>query len=188
MKVKRFLDILIASFLMIIFIFPMLIIFVLVMFSSNGPAVFWSNRIGKNKEVFSMPKFRSMKVKTPSIASHLLVNPSSHLTFIGKFLRLTSLDELPQLFLVLSGKMSLVGPRPALYNQLDLIQLRDIKGINNLTPGITGWAQINGRDNLSISEKVELEFEYLNNYSNWLDIKILCLTILKIFHFRSISH
>ena len=166
----------------------MLIIAVLVRITSKGPALYWSDRVGRNNNIFKMPKFRSMLIDTPSIATHLLDNPDSCLTPIGGFLRRSSLDELPQLFSVLKGEMSFVGPRPALYNQNDLIILRSKKGINTLLPGITGLAQINGRDELTISEKVALDLEYLNHKSLWFDIKILLKTFLKVVKRVGVSH
>ena len=166
----------------------MLIIAVLVRITSKGPALYWSDRVGRNNKIFKMPKFRSMLIDTPSVATHLLDNPDSCLTPIGGFLRRSSLDELPQLFSVLKGEMSFVGPRPALYNQNDLIILRSKKGINTLLPGITGLAQINGRDELTISEKVALDLEYLNHKSLWFDIKILLKTFLKVVKRVGVSH
>ena len=166
----------------------MLIIAVLVRITSKGPALYWSDRVGRNNKIFKMPKFRSMLIDTPSVATHLLDNPDSCLTPIGGFLRRSSLDELPQLFSVLKGEMSFVGPRPALYNQNDLIILRSKQGINTLLPGITGLAQINGRDELTISEKVALDLEYLNHKSLWFDIKILLKTFLKVVKRVGVSH
>ena len=158
----------------------MLLIYIAVRFSSKGPALYWSDRVGKNNKIFKMPKFRSMSTDTPSVATHLLDNPDAYLSSIGDFLRLSSLDELPQLFSVLKGDMSFVGPRPALYNQDDLITLRTKKGVDKLSPGITGWAQVNGRDELSIPDKVALDVEYLNRQSFWFDMKILWMTFLKV--------
>jgi len=167
---------------------PMLIISIAVLVSSKGPVLYWSDRVGKNNKIFKMPKFRSMLMNTPTIATHLLDNPETYLTPIGGFLRRTSLDEIPQLFSVLIGDMSFVGPRPALFNQKDLIDLRKEKGINNLLPGVTGWAQVNGRDDLSIPDKVALDLEYLNRKSFWFDIKILWMTILSIAKNEGVSH
>jgi len=156
--------------------------------TSKGPVLYWSDRVGKNNKNFKMPKFRSMLIDTPAVATHLLDNPDTYLSSIGKFLRSTSLDELPQLFSVLMGDMSFVGPRPALYNQDDLITLRTQKGVDQLLPGITGWAQVNGRDNLSIPNKVALDAEYLNHQSFWFDIKILWMTFLKVIEKDGVSH
>jgi len=166
----------------------MLLISIAVRFSSKGPALYWSDRVGKNNTIFKMPKFRSMLIDTPAVATHLLDNPSAYLSPIGGFLRRSSLDELPQLFSVLKGDMSFVGPRPALYNQDDLISLRTKRGVDKLLPGITGWAQVNGRDELSISDKVALDVEYLNRQSFWFDIKILWMTFLKVVRRDGVSH
>ena len=166
----------------------LLLIAVLVIATSKGPALYWSKRIGKNNKIFKMPKFRSMMTSTPAVATHLLDNPDSYLSPIGGFLRLSSLDELPQLFSVLKGDMSFVGPRPALFNQEDLIALRTEKGVDKLLPGITGWAQVNGRDELSIPDKVALDTEYLNRQSFWFDIKILWMTFLKVAKRDGVSH
>ena len=166
----------------------LLLIAVLVIATSKGPALYWSKRIGKNNKIFKMPKFRSMMTDTPAVATHLLDNPNSYLSPIGGFLRLSSLDELPQLFSVLKGDMSFVGPRPALFNQDDLITLRTEKGVDKLLPGITGWAQVNGRDELSIPDKVALDVEYLNRQSFWFDMKILWMTFLKVIKRDGVSH
>jgi len=185
---KRFFDLFFGIVFVILLAAPMLIIAVLVRITSKGPALYWSDRVGRNNNIFKMPKFRSMLIDTPSIATHLLDNPDSCLTPIGGFLRRSSLDELPQLFSVLKGDMSFVGPRPALYNQDDLIILRTKRGVNTLLPGITGWAQINGRDELKIRDKVALDIEYLNHKSLWFDIKILWKTFLKVVKGVGISH
>ena len=166
----------------------LLLIAVLVIATSKGPALYWSKRIGKNNKIFKMPKFRSMMTGTPAVATHLLDDPDSYLSPIGGFLRLSSLDELPQLFSVLKGDMSFVGPRPALFNQEDLITLRTEKGVHKLLPGITGWAQVNGRDELSIPDKVALDVEYLNRQSFWFDMKILWMTFLKVIKRDGVSH
>jgi O-antigen biosynthesis protein WbqP len=150
--------------------------------------LYWSNRVGRNNKIFKMPKFRSMRLGTPAVATHLLSDASSHLTPIGSFLRKSSLDELPQLWSILVGDMSFVGPRPALFNQHDLIDLRTQAGVHSLTPGLTGWAQINGRDELPIPKKVELDAEYLKRQGFWFDIKILWLTFLKVFLREGVSH
>ena len=167
---------------------PMLFTFIAVRLTSKGPAIYYSNRVGKNNKIFKMPKFRSMLIGTPVVATHLLGDSSSHLSSIGGLLRRSSLDELPQLFSVLKGDMSFVGPRPALFNQDDLIALRAKKGVDKLLPGITGWAQVNGRDELSIPDKVALDVEYLNRQSFWFDIKILWMTFLKVIKRDGVSH
>jgi O-antigen biosynthesis protein WbqP len=173
---KRVFDLLLAIVILVSLTIPMLIIFIVVRLTSEGPALYWSDRVGRNNLIFKMPKFRSMLINTPVVATHLLDNPNSCLSPIGGFLRSTSLDEFPQLFSVLKGDMSFVGPRPALYNQEDLIALRAKKGVDKLRPGITGWAQINGRDKLSIADKVTLDIEYMNRKSFWFDVSILCKT------------
>jgi len=185
---KRIFDLILGVVILIILIIPMLLIFISIRISSKGAGLYWSQRIGKNSIIFKMPKFRTMQVNTPSIATHLLDNPDEYLSSIGGFLRATSLDELPQLFSVLKGDMSFVGPRPALYNQDDLIALRTDKGVDRLLPGITGWAQVNGRDELSIPDKVALDVEYLNRQSFWFDIKILWMTFLKVVKRDGVSH
>ena len=156
--------------------------------SSKGPVLYWSKRVGQNNIIFNMPKFRTMQICAPSVATHLLSDPEKFLTPIGGFLRRTSLDELPQLFSILEGSMSFVGPRPALFNQDDLINLRSDSGISRLKPGVTGWAQINGRDDLSIQKKVEFEKEYLKKMSFVFDLKIIWLTFFKVFKRDGISH
>lgn len=185
---KRIIDLLLVVVFFSILVLPMILIFVLIRLTSKGPAIYWSDRVGKNNSVFKMPKFRSMLIQTPTVATHLLNEPDSYLSPIGGFLRRSSLDELPQLLSVLKGDMSFVGPRPALYNQYDLIELRTKNGINNLLPGITGWAQVNGRDKLSIPDKVLLEIEYLERQSILFDIKILWMTLLKVFKRDGINH
>jgi len=165
-----------------------LLVAIAVSLSSKGPSLYFSDRVGKNNKIFKMPKFRSMLVGTPAVATHLLDNPDSYLSPIGGFLRRSSLDELPQLFSVLKGDMSFVGPRPALYNQDDLITLRTQKGVDKLLPGITGWAQVNGRDELSIPDKVALDLEYLNRQSFWFDMKILWMTFLKVIKRDGVNH
>jgi len=166
----------------------LLVVAILIRSTSKGPSLYWSDRVGKNNKIFKMPKFRSMLIDAPTVATHLLDNPDAYLSPIGGFLRSTSLDELPQLFSVLKGDMSFVGPRPALYNQEDLIALRTEKGVDKLLPGITGWAQVNGRDELSISDKVALDVEYLNRQSFWFDMKILWMTFLKVVKRDGVSH
>ena len=185
---KRIIDILLSVGILIILLLPILLIALLVRFTSHGKTLYWSDRVGKNGVLFRMPKFRSMQVDTPTVASHLMTNPNAFLSPIGVFLRRLSLDELPQLFSVLKGDMSFVGPRPALFNQDDLIALRIEKGVDKLLPGITGWAQVNGRDELSIPDKVALDVEYLNRQSFWFDIKILWMTFLKVIKRDGVSH
>ena len=186
--IKRMFDITFSMFGIFIFFFPILLISILIFFSSPGPIIHWSKRIGYDSKPFRMPKFRTMKIDTPNKASHLLNNPDFYVTRIGKFLRLSSLDELPQLISVIKGDMSLVGPRPALFNQHDLVLLRKKKGIDKLLPGITGWAQINGRDKVSISIKVKLDEEYLKKQSIYFDLKVIFFTIFKIIDHNKISH
>jgi O-antigen biosynthesis protein WbqP len=185
---KRIFDLILGVAILMLLVVPMLLISIAVRFSSKGSALYWSDRIGKNNKIFKMPKFRSMLIDTPAVATHLLDNPDAYLSPIGGFLRLSSLDELPQLFSVLKGDMSFVGPRPALYNQDDLITLRSEKGVDKLLPGITGWAQVNGRDELSIPDKVVLDIEYLNRQSFWFDMKILWMTFLKVMKRDGVSH
>ena len=185
---KRIIDILLSVGILIILLLPILLIALLVRFTSNGKTLYWSDRVGKNGVLFRMPKFRTMQVDTPTVATHLMTNPNAFLSPIGVFLRRLSLDELPQLFSVLKGDMSFVGPRPALFNQDDLIALRTEKGVDKLLPGITGWAQVNGRDELSIPDKVALDVEYLNRQSFWFDIKILWMTFLKVMKRDGVSH
>ena len=185
---KRIFDLLLGIAIFVLLVVPMLLIAIAVRLTSKGFALYWSDRVGKNNEIFKMPKFRSMKIDTPAVATHLLDNPDTYLSPIGGFLRLSSLDELPQLFSVLKGDMSFVGPRPALFNQDDLIALRIEKGVDKLLPGITGWAQVNGRDELSIPDKVALDVEYLNRQSFWFDIKILWMTFLKVIKRDGVSH
>ena len=185
---KRLFDLFFGVILGVFFLLPMLFIAIIVRISSNGPALFWSERIGRGNVIFKMPKFRSMRVDSPNIASHLIKDPNDLFSPVGAFLRNSSLDELPQLFSIVKGDMSFVGPRPALFNQYDLIALRIEKGIDKLPPGVTGWAQINGRDNLSIEDKVALDDEYLHCQSYWFDMKILWITILKVIKRDNISH
>ena len=167
---------------------PSLLIAVAIKITSQGSILYWSERVGKGNIIFYMPKFRSMKIGTPKVATHLLDNASDHLTIIGYFLRKTSLDEIPQLWSILIGDMSIVGPRPALFNQYDLVELRTQYGVDKLTPGLTGWAQINGRDSISIMEKVQLDVYYLKNISWKLDLKIILLTIYYAIRQVGISH
>lgn len=177
---KRIFDF-IMSLLAIICLSPIIIIVSLIIkFTSEGPILFKQRRIGKDNKEFNIYKFRTMRVDTPNVATHLLENPEQYITAIGKFMRKTSLDELPQLFNILKGEMSIVGPRPALYNQLDLRDMRTRVGVHKLVPGLTGWAQINGRDEIPLDLKVSLDKEYLDRKSFWLDIKIIFLTIVKV--------
>jgi O-antigen biosynthesis protein WbqP len=185
---KRIFDLLLGVSILVFLVAPMLLISIAVHLSSKGPALYWSDRVGKNNKIFKMPKFRSMLSDTPAVATHLLDNPDTYLSTIGGFLRRSSLDELPQLFSVLKGNMSFVGPRPALFNQDDLIALRTERGVDKLLPGITGWAQVNGRDELSILDKVVLDVEYLECQSFWFDIKILWMTFLKVIKRDGVSH
>ena len=185
---KRFID-LVLTLVAVLFLWILIfIVCVLVKLTSKGPVLYWSDRVGKNNAIFKMPKFRSMHVNTPAVATHLLADPKSVLTPIGNFLRKSSLDELPQLWYILKGDMSFVGPRPALFNQEDLVALRTIKGVHQLIPGLTGWAQINGRDELAIPQKIDLDVEYLNHQSLWMDIKILWLTVVKVISSVDVSH
>tara|TARA_B110000008_G_scaffold257789_1_gene276239 strand:+ start:1681 stop:2241 length:561 start_codon:yes stop_codon:yes gene_type:complete len=185
---KRIFDLFIAILLLVLLLIPMVLIALVVRFSTKGPALYWSDRVGKNNQLFKMPKFRTMIINTPALATHCLSDPNAYLTPIGGFLRNFSLDELPQIFSVIKGDMSFVGPRPALFNQEDLIALRTEKGVDKLLPGISGWAQVNGRDELSISDKVRLDEEYLKFNSFWQDIKILLLTLLKVIKRDGVSH
>ena len=185
---KHLFDILLGLIIAPIIIAPSLIIALLVKITSKGPILFWSKRIGVNNEIFLMPKFRTMKQDTPDVATHLLKDPDQFITSIGPFLRRNSLDEIPQLYSVLLGDMSLVGPRPALFNQEELINLRNRKDIHKLKPGLTGWAQVNGRDVITIHEKVRLEEEYLDKMSWKMDIYILWLTFIKVLNKDSITH
>jgi O-antigen biosynthesis protein WbqP len=185
---KRIFDFLLSILLLFVLAFPMLLIAIIIRLTSKGPSLYWSDRVGKNNGIFKMPKFRSMLIDTPTLATHLLNNPELHLSPIGGFLRRTSLDELPQLLSVFKGDISFVGPRPALYNQDYLITLRAENGVNKFVPGITGWAQVNGRDELSIPEKVKLDVEYINRQSFWFDIKILWMTFLKVIKRDGVSH
>jgi len=174
--------------LFVLLFIPMLLIMIAIRLTSKGPSLYWSDRIGKDNETFKMPKFRSMRIDAPVVATHLLDNPDSYLSPIGGFLRRTSLDELPQLYSVLKGDMSFVGPRPALFNQDELITLRREKGMDKLLPGITGWAQVNGRDILSVTDKIDLDEVYMQRQSFWFDMKILWMTFLKVIKQDGVSH
>ncbi|OOZ37680.1 sugar transferase [Solemya velesiana gill symbiont] len=185
---KRLFDLLLAISVGALFIVPMIILALLVRLTSKGPALYWSDRVGRHNNIFSMPKFRTMHVDTPAFATHLLEDADAYVTPVGSFLRRTSLDELPQIWSIMHGDMSFVGPRPALYNQDDLIALRTEYGVHELVPGLTGWAQVNGRDELPIPEKVKLDVEYLRRRSFRFDLYILWLTALKVLHREGVSH
>lgn len=185
---KRAFDVLLALAGLIVFAVPIAAVALLVRCTSRGPAIYWSDRVGRNNAIFRMPKFRTMRIDTPAVATHLLADPQRFLTPVGPFLRKSSLDELPQLWSILKGDMSFVGPRPALFNQDDLVALRTRYGVERLTPGLTGWAQINGRDELPIPEKVRLDAEYLQNRSFWLDLKIILLTFAKVVRREGVAH
>jgi O-antigen biosynthesis protein WbqP len=185
---KRLVDLILTLVAVLLLLLPGIFVSVLVKLTSKGPVLYWSDRVGRNNDIFIMPKFRSMKVDTPVVATHLLVDPKSVLTPVGDFLRKSSLDELPQLWCIFKGDMSFVGPRPALFNQDDLIALRTQKGVHALVPGLTGWAQINGRDELPIPQKVALDVEYLHHQTLWLDIKIIWLTFIKVIKKDGVSH
>jgi O-antigen biosynthesis protein WbqP len=188
MSKKRFFDILIIISLFPILIPIYLLVYSIVIVSSGFPALYWSKRIGKDGAIFLMPKFRTMRLDTPNIATNLLENPKNHLTPFGGCIRKTSLDELPQLISILRGQMSIVGPRPALFNQENLIQLRSSVGVNTLLPGLTGWAQVNGRDNISEEQKVAFDYDYLQNQSMLFDMKIIWLTVLKVIKSDGVMH
>ena len=188
MFVKRLFDLVLAALAALCLLFPIALVALCVRLTSKGPALYWSDRVGQHNQIFKMPKFRSMRTDTPAVATHLLTDPASFLTPIGSFLRRSSLDELPQLWSILVGDMSFVGPRPALFNQDDLIQLRTAAGVHMLVPGLTGWAQVNGRDELSIPEKVMWDVQYLQRQSLWFDIQILWLTFLKVVRKDGVSH
>jgi O-antigen biosynthesis protein WbqP len=185
---KRIFDILLSVGILIVLAIPMLLIAVLVRLTSKGPAIYWSKRVGMNGVIFEMPKFRSMQMDTPTVATHLMKKPDDFLSPIGAFLRRSSLDEVPQLFSILKGNMSFIGPRPALFNQQELILLRKKNGIDGEKPGITGWAQVNGRDELSIADKVSFDVEYVNNQSLLFDLKILWMTFVKVIKRTGVTH
>lgn len=185
---KRIFDLILVVAGGIFLLVPLVFVALAVRLTSKGPVLYWSDRVGRNNRIFRMPKFRSMRIDTPVVATHLLADPEAWLTPIGSFLRTSSLDELPQLWCILRGDMSFVGPRPALFNQDDLIGLRMAKGVHVLVPGLTGWAQINGRDELPIPQKVALDEEYLRQYSMLLDLKIIALTIVKVAKRESVTH
>ncbi len=185
---KRLFDLILVVIAGCFLLTPVLVVAALVRLTSRGPALYWSDRVGRNNKIFKMPKFRSMRVGTPAVATHLLSNPDTYLTPIGSFLRKSSLDELPQLWSILVGDMSFVGPRPALFNQHDLIALRTKAGVHELLPGLTGWAQVNGRDELPIPEKVALDVEYLHRKSLVFDMKIIILTAWKVARRDNVAH
>jgi len=185
---KRLFDLALAIFVFIVLALPILVVAILVRLTSSGSTLYWSDRVGRHNNIFEMPKFRTMQMGTPAVATHLLSDSTQYLTPIGSFLRKSSLDELPQLWSILVGDMSFVGPRPALFNQDDLIALRTQHGIDKLVPGLTGWAQVNGRDELSIPDKVQYDLEYLQMQSFWFDLKILGLTFLKVVRRAGVSH
>jgi len=185
---KRTFDLLLAAFAAVVLMVPVILVAVLVRLTSKGPALYWSDRVGRHNKIFKMPKFRSMRTNTPAVATHLLNDPAKYLTPVGSFLRKSSLDELPQLWSIIKGDMSFVGPRPALFNQHDLVELRTRAGVHELLPGLTGWAQVNGRDELPIPKKVMLDAEYFKNKSFWLDVKIILLTALRVLRRDNVSH
>jgi O-antigen biosynthesis protein WbqP len=185
---KRLFDFALAIVAAAFLAIPIALVWFAVRLTSNGPALFWSDRVGRGNRIFRMPKFRSMLIGTPTVAKHLLSEPKVYLSPIGSFLRRSSLDELPQLWSVVKGDMSFVGPRPALFNQDDLIALRTEFGVDQLLPGLTGWAQVNGRDELSIPQKVALDVAYMQRRSMWFDIQILWLTVLKVIVRDGVSH
>ncbi|NDU87259.1 MAG: sugar transferase [Ferrovum sp.] len=185
---KRGLDLMISFMASIILAIPFIVVALLVRLTSPGPVLYWSERVGQYNNIFSMPKFRTMRVGTPAVATHLLTNPDQYLTPIGSFLRRASLDELPQLWSILTGDMSLVGPRPALFNQTDLIEQRNACGVQALVPGLTGWAQINGRDEIPIVQKVALDQYYLDHRSVAFDIQILWRTAIQVLRREGVSH
>jgi O-antigen biosynthesis protein WbqP len=185
---KRLVDLLIVTFAFLGLFIPLVLVAIAVRCTSEGAILYWSSRVGRDNKIFSMPKFRSMRVDTPAVATHLLANADTYLTPVGRFIRKTSLDELPQLWSIFRGDMSFVGPRPALFNQRDLIELRTQYNVHTLMPGLTGWAQINGRDELPIPKKVALDVEYLHHQSLLWDIKIIFLTAIKVFRQDGVSH
>ena len=185
---KRTLDVFLALVVLVVFTVPLIVLALVIKLTSRGPIIYWSDRVGKDNRLFQMPKLRSLRIDTPQVATHLLTSPEQWYTPIGAFLRKSSLDELPQLWSILKGDMSFVGPRPALFNQTDLIERRTQHGVHKLLPGITGWAQINGRDQITDSEKVKRDVEYLHRRSVAYDLYILWLTILAVLYKKDISH
>ncbi|WLR92409.1 sugar transferase [Shinella zoogloeoides] len=188
MSLKRAFDVTVASVALLVFAVPMAIVALAVRLTSPGPALYWSDRVGRDNHLFSMPKFRTMRTDAPVVATHLLTDANRHLTPIGGFLRKTSLDELPQLWCIVKGEMSLVGPRPALFNQDDLVAARTALGVHRLAPGLTGWAQVNGRDELTVTEKVALDAEYRARQSFSFDLRILLMTAIKVTGAAGVSH
>lgn len=188
MSSKRIFDLVLALLAAVLLAVPIFVVSIAVKLTSRGPALYWSDRVGRNNQIFKMPKFRSMRIDTPAVATHLLPDPASFLTPIGGFIRKNSLDELPQLWSIIRGHMSFVGPRPALFNQADLIELRTQHGVHTLVPGLTGWAQINGRDELPIPQKVQWDVEYLHRKSFILDVKIIAWTLVKVLQRDGITH
>jgi O-antigen biosynthesis protein WbqP len=186
--VKRYFDMIVSFLLLVILAVPMIFIAILIKLTSPGPVLYWSDRVGINNTIFKMPKFRTMKINTPAIATHMLEDPDLYVTRIGSFLRKVSLDEIPQLWSILKGDMSFVGPRPALFNQQDLIELRTRKGIHKIIPGLTGWAQVNGRDELPIPVKVEFDEYYLRNRSILFDVRIIIMTFFKVLKKEGVTH
>ena len=185
---KRLFDFTVALAAAVVLLLPIIVVALVVRFTSPGPVLYWSERVGRNNRIFRMPKFRSMRIDTPQVATHLLADPATYLTPVGSLLRRSSLDELPQLWSILAGDMSFVGPRPALFNQHDLIALRTERGVHVLTPGLTGWAQINGRDELSIPEKVRLDEDYLRRRSFMFDLQILLMTFFRVAGRYGVAH
>jgi O-antigen biosynthesis protein WbqP len=185
---KRFFDLCLSLFALLCLLVPILLVALMVRITSVGPVIYWSDRVGRDNKIFKMPKFRTMQINTPAVATHLLGNPDQFLTPIGSFLRKSSLDELPQIWSILHGDMSFVGPRPALFNQDDLIALRTQYGVHTLVPGLTGWAQVNGRDELPIPDKVKLDVEYMQQQSFYMDVKIIFLTFVKVLRSEGIQH
>lgn len=185
---KRVVDLLLTFGAAVFLFVPVILVAIFVRLTSPGPVLYWSDRVGRNNQIFHMPKFRSMRVGTPAVATHLLTNPASHLTPIGSFLRKSSLDELPQLWSILVGDMSFVGPRPALFNQADLVEQRTALGVHRLVPGLTGWAQVNGRDELPIAQKVALDAYYARHQSLALDLRVIWMTFVKVLRRDGVSH
>lgn len=185
---KRLLDLFLSLIAAVIFLIPLCLLALLVKLTSKGPALYWSDRVGRNNCIFSMPKLRTMRVDTPLVATHLLEDPAQFLSPIGGFLRKSSLDEIPQLWCIIKGDMSVVGPRPALFNQHNLIEMRTSEGVHKIRPGLTGWAQVNGRDELPIREKVRLDMHYVQAQSLALDIKVILMTFVKVLRREGIAH
>ena len=185
---KRLFDLLLALCAAVVMVLPVAVVAVAVRLTSQGPVLYWSDRVGRGNKIFKMPKFRSMRIGTPAVATHLLQDPKAYLTPIGSFLRKSSLDELPQLWSILVGDMSFVGPRPALFNQQDLIAMRTEHDVHKLMPGLTGWAQVNGRDELPLLDKVNLDVSYLQQQSFWFDVRILWMTFVKVLRRDDVAH